>query len=85
MSDNSSTPSKDDEGFVNFMKRVDGVLKLIGGLGFDSMCYADAPWRDLYDDLGEECDDDIICDTLAEWDDNFAAILELHREGQDDA
>lgn len=73
-----------DEAFIAFMKRVDTAVSKVGGTGFDSQCYADAPWRDLFDDLGEEATDEAICECLAEYDDMFNALYELHKEGESD-
>lgn len=69
--------------FTQFMRRADRVVAAVGDTGFDTHCYADAPWRDLFDDLGEEATDTDICECLAEWDDTFAALYALSRE--DDA
>lgn len=61
------------------------VAKVSGGLGIDD--FADAPWRDYYDDaryqhldeLTEEDKLDVL-DVLAECDDIFMRMLELHRD-----
>lgn len=39
--------------------------------------FADAPWRDLYDDLGDNITYDDIYETLAEYDDVFRQMLAL--------
>lgn len=67
--------------FRQFMKRCDTVIARISGLGVYD--FADASWRDLYDELGDECTDEDICECLAEWDDIFAEMYKLHQEGDD--
>lgn len=42
---------------------------------------ADAPWRDLYEETDGEADEAAIVETLAEYDDTFAAMVELGAPG----
>jgi hypothetical protein len=62
-----------DPGFLEFMRRADKVVRRAGGMGV--LDFADACWADLYEELGAECDDQAILDTLADADDIFAMII----------
>lgn len=63
--------------FEQFMQRVDKVVgKVAQGFGADD--FADAPWHDLYDDLGEDVEDADIIETLAQYDDIFARWAQLN-------
>jgi len=63
--------------FAEFMRRADAViLKASGGNGgVDD--FADAPWRDLFEETGGETTDEVIIDTLCDYDDLFAMMAEL--------
>lgn len=68
--------------FKAFMAHVDevvGALPYTGGFGVHD--FADAPWRDLYEETDGEADDAAIVETLAEYDDTFAAMVELGAPG----
>lgn len=60
--------------FDAFMKRVDAAIINKTGLGVYD--FADATWRDLFEDTGGECSDQDIFDLLADYDDTFAAMME---------
>lgn len=69
--------------FNEFMKHVHKRVGIVaGGLGADD--FADVLWHDLYDDTdkGAEVTDEQIYELLAEGDDIFASIYELHQDGQ---
>lgn len=61
--------------FSQFMKHVDNVIIAKSGMGVYD--FADATWRDLYDDSNGEATDEEICETLADYDDIFCQMLEL--------
>jgi hypothetical protein len=67
--------------FRQFMKRCDLVIQRVSGLGVYD--FADATWRDLYDELGDDCTDTDVCECLAEWDDIFSQMYELYQKGDD--
>ncbi len=64
--------------FEQFKQRCDSVIaKYANGMTSDD--FADAPWYDLYEDLGEDVDDEDICECLAEADDIFQQMWELQQ------
>lgn len=68
-----------DPDFAAFMKRADDVVtKITQCFGVDD--FADACWRDLFDDLGEDCEDEDIIECLSEADDLFARFVALRGE-----
>jgi hypothetical protein len=66
--------------FNEFMKRVDKVITKASGIGFGVHDFADAPWRDLFDDTNGEADDEAICECLAEYDDIFREALAINKQ-----
>lgn len=62
--------------YAQFITHIDNVIaKVTDGLTHDD--FADAPWRDLYEDTdGKPADFDVI-ETLSECDDLFAAMVAL--------
>lgn len=62
--------------FEEFKARVDKVVERVSG-GMSSEDFADACWYDLYEDLGEDVEDEDIIECLVEADDIFAQIVEL--------
>lgn len=66
----------DDQKFKEFMKHVDNVIiAKTQTFGVDD--FADAPWRDLFDDTDGQATDEDIYETLAEADDLFAMYLDM--------
>lgn len=63
--------------FEQFMNGVDRVITKATGLSVYD--FADATWADLYEDTceGAECKVTDIYETLAEYDDTFAELMEL--------
>ena len=63
--------------FEQFMRKVDGAISRKTGLSVYD--FADAPWMHLYEDTceGEEIKIEDVYETLAEYDDVFAEMLEL--------
>ena len=66
-----------EPGFIDFMCRVDEVVRRANDAGFGVADFADACWMDLFEDAGPECSDEAICETLADADDIFARMQEL--------
>jgi len=70
----SYTGESSQSDFSRFMKRVDKLIQTKTGMGvFD---FADACWRDLFDDTEGQASDEDILDTLADADDLFALMLQ---------
>ncbi len=63
--------------FEAFMLNVEQAI--LDKVGMSHNDFADALWRDLYDDTeeGEKCSNDMIYETLADADDTFAEMLDL--------
>ncbi len=64
--------------FEQFKQRVGSVVAKYAN-GFTSDDLADACWYDHYEDLGEDAEDEDICECLAEYDDIFQQMWELNR------
>ncbi len=62
--------------FEEFKQRVDKVIAA-KACGMTSDDFADAPWYDLYEDLGEDIEDEDIIACLAEADDIFNQMIRL--------
>lgn len=63
--------------FEEFCKKRDiAIAKIAGGMTADD--FADACWYDLYEDFGEDVTDEDFYECLAEADDIFNKMLELH-------
>lgn len=56
------------------IQRDKWIAEVADGMTADD--FADACWRDLYDDLGEEVTKEDVFAELAEWDDIFQQMLE---------
>lgn len=60
--------------FEQFMEKVNQVVaKYANGLTADD--FADACWHDLYEDVGEDVDEEDIIELLSEADDIFAQMV----------
>jgi len=60
--------------FAAFMRRVNNVVSARVGLSAED--FADAPWADLYEDIGADASDDDIIETLADSDDLFSMMMD---------
>lgn len=63
--------------FPQFMQKVNAVVGKYA-CGMSANDFADAPWRDLYDDTDGDPDDEDVVETLAEYDDIFAEMARLN-------
>ena len=61
--------------FEQFKVKCDHWIAEVAN-GMTSDDFADAPWYDLYEDLGEDIEKEDVLETLAEADDIFAAMLD---------
>jgi hypothetical protein len=61
--------------FQSFMAKANRVVAAKTGMGVED--FADAPWRDLYDGMGDDVRDEDIIECLSEHDDIFCAMVEL--------
>lgn len=61
--------------FEQFMAKVNRTVAAVAeGLTADD--FADATWYDLYEEVGEDVTKEDIYQTLADWDDLFAGLLD---------
>lgn len=61
--------------FQQFMVQANKWIAEVAG-GMTSHDFADAGWRDLYDDLGDDVTKEDVYSELADWDDIFREMLD---------